>query len=84
MGSQLLMIEDDVRLAQMVAEYLAQSGMVVTHRADGASGLAQLQGPGSAPLPDLVILDLMLPDMDAWTCAGACARCPAPPPRCRC
>ena len=64
MSSQLLMIEDDTRLAQMVAEYLAQSGMVVTHRADGASGLAQLQGAGGAPLPDLVILDLMLPDMD--------------------
>ena len=64
MSSQLLMIEDDVRLAQMVAEYLAQSGMVVTHRADGASGLAHLQGHNSAQLPDLVILDLMLPDMD--------------------
>ena len=64
MSSQLLMIEDDTRLAQMVAEYLAQSGMVVTHRADGASGLAHLQGQDSAQLPDLVILDLMLPDMD--------------------
>ncbi len=64
MSSQLLMIEDDVRLAQMVAEYLAQSGMVVTHRADGASGLAHLQGQDNAHLPDLVILDLMLPDMD--------------------
>ena len=64
MSSQLLMIEDDVRLAQMVAEYLAQSGMVVTHRANGASGLAHLQGHNSAQLPDLVILDLMLPDMD--------------------
>ncbi|MBS0468566.1 MAG: response regulator transcription factor [Proteobacteria bacterium] len=59
--SQLLMIEDDHRLAQMVGEYLGQSGMQVTHRADGASGLAQLQG---SELPDLVILDLMLPDMD--------------------
>jgi DNA-binding response OmpR family regulator len=36
----------------------------VTHRADGNSGLAQLQGPEAGPLPDLVILDLMLPDMD--------------------
>lgn len=63
MSSHLLMIEDDARLAQMVGEYLGQSGMQVTHRADGASGLAQLQGQVE-PLPDLVILDLMLPDMD--------------------
>ena len=64
MSSQLLMIEDDARLAQMVGEYLGQSGLQVTHRADGTSGLAQLQGEGAGPLPDLVILDLMLPDMD--------------------
>ena len=61
MNSQLLMIEDDHRLAQMVGEYLGQSGLQVTHMADGTSGLAQLQG---SELPDLVILDLMLPDMD--------------------
>ena len=64
MSSQLLMIEDDARLAQMVGEYLGQSGLSVTHRADGKSGLAMLQGPDAGPLPDLVILDLMLPDMD--------------------
>ncbi|MDH4419687.1 DNA-binding response regulator [Acidovorax sp. HMWF029] len=64
MSSQLLMIEDDARLAQMVGEYLGQSGLQVTHCADGKSGLAQLQGPDAGPLPDLVILDLMLPDMD--------------------
>ena len=61
MNSQLLMIEDDHRLAQMVGEYLGQSGLQVTHMADGASGLARLQG---GEPPDLVILDLMLPDMD--------------------
>jgi len=61
MSTQLLMIEDDARLAQMVGEYLGQSGMQLTHRADGASGLARLQGPEAATLPDLVILDLMLP-----------------------
>ncbi|MBS0509020.1 MAG: response regulator transcription factor [Proteobacteria bacterium] len=61
MNAQLLMIEDDHRLAQMVGEYLGQSGLQVTHMADAASGLARLQG---GELPDLVILDLMLPDMD--------------------
>ena len=57
---QLLMIEDDTRLANMVGEYLRQSGYGFTHAADGASGLSALQ----TATPDLVILDLMLPDMD--------------------
>ena len=57
---QLLMIEDDQRLAQMVGEYLTQSGFGFNHAGDGASGLEQLQQHA----PDLVILDLMLPDTD--------------------
>jgi len=58
--AHLLMIEDDARLAQMVQEYLGQSGFEVTHAGDGESGLEQL------PLvqPELVILDLMLPGID--------------------
>ena len=83
MNAHLLMIEDDTRLAQMVSEYLGQSGMQVAHCADGASGLAQLQGHEGAALPDLVILDLMLPDMDGLdvcrrirTLAGAAAQVP--------
>ena len=60
MSSRLLMIEDDGRLAAMVGEYLAASGFAFTHAADGLSGLARLQ----ADAPDLVILDLMLPDID--------------------
>ncbi|MGF6213231.1 two-component system phosphate regulon response regulator OmpR [Comamonas sp. 4034] len=61
---QLLMIEDDERLANMVTEYLNQSGLQVTHMADGASGLQALQEPASGQPADLVILDLMLPDID--------------------
>lgn len=62
MNAHLLMIEDDTRLAQMVGEYLGQASMQVTHCADGRSGLEQLSG--GVRLPDLIILDLMLPDMD--------------------
>src|SRR5512141_654454 len=61
---QLLMIEDDARLAQMVGEYLQRSGFEVTHAIDAKAGLALLQEQGAAATPELVILDLMLPDMD--------------------
>ena len=57
---QLLMIEDDARLAGMVSEYLSQSGYAVEHALDGATGLSALQ---EKPI-DLVVLDLMLPDID--------------------
>ena len=60
MSQQLLMIEDDSRLATMVGEYLRQSGYGFTHAIDGESGLAVLQANGA----DLVILDLMLPGID--------------------
>jgi len=61
---QLLMIEDDARLAQMVGEYLERSGFGVTHAIDAKAGLALLQDPPAGAAPELVILDLMLPDMD--------------------
>ena len=54
------MIEDDDRLAGMVSDYLGASGYAVTHAPDAGSGLERLQ----QALPELVILDLMLPDMD--------------------
>ncbi|MDO8888691.1 MAG: response regulator transcription factor, partial [Hydrogenophaga sp.] len=60
MTPQLLMIEDDARLAKMVVEYLGQSGFEVTHAADGEAGLEQLQ----LIQPELVILDLMMPGID--------------------
>lgn len=60
MSQQLLMIEDDARLAQMVCEYLGQSGFSVSHAGSAAEGLNRLALSG----PELVILDLMLPDMD--------------------
>jgi len=64
MAERLLMIEDDTRLAQMVAQYLGQSGFQVTHAADGHSGLARLLANSGEAQPDLVVLDLMLPDID--------------------
>lgn len=60
MTSRLLMIEDDRRLARMVAEYLGQSGFEVAHAPDGEQGLEQLR----LVQPEMVILDLMMPGID--------------------
>ena len=54
------MIDDDARLAAMVRDYLAASGFSVDVAGDVASGLTAL---GAEP-PELLILDLMLPDGD--------------------
>ena len=57
---KILMIEDDTRLAGMVTDYLGQNGFAVRHAPDAQSGLASLQTDAA----ELVVLDLMLPDMD--------------------
>jgi DNA-binding response OmpR family regulator len=58
----LLMIEDDARLAAMVRDYLGANGYTVSVAGSGAEGLQMLQS--AQPTPQLLILDLMLPDMD--------------------
>jgi two-component system, OmpR family, phosphate regulon response regulator OmpR len=59
-SDRILLIEDDGRLAEMVSDYLGQSGFRVSRAGNGAAGL-QMQANDSF---DIVVLDLMLPDMD--------------------
>lgn len=56
------MIEDDHRLAGMVAAYLHQNGFEVQHAETAHDGLGMLHVSSSAQPFDLVLLDLMLPD----------------------
>jgi DNA-binding response OmpR family regulator len=58
--AQILMIEDDVRLAGMVRDYLGQAGFSVDHVEDGTRALTALR----RKTYDLALLDLMLPDGD--------------------
>ena len=58
---QLLIIEDDQRLGQMLTDYLTPSGFAVQRVATGQEGLQHLK---DKPTTQLVILDLMLPDLD--------------------
>lgn len=59
---KLLLVEDDVRLASMVGDYLRQSGHVVDHVESAAPALDRLAGEQY----DAVVLDGMLPDIDGF------------------
>jgi DNA-binding response OmpR family regulator len=60
---QLLMIDDDVDLNALVTEYLARYGHKLTTATTAARGMQELR----RERPDLVILDIMLPDIDGLT-----------------
>jgi DNA-binding response OmpR family regulator len=60
MMSRALLVEDDARLATMVADYLGEAGFRVVV---AATGKAAMQAVGTEGF-DVVILDLMLPDAD--------------------
>src|SRR5690606_21944490 len=57
---QILLIEDDPRVAAFVTKSLREEGHVVEHCADGRAGLAQ----ATAERYDTIVLDRMLPQLD--------------------
>jgi DNA-binding response OmpR family regulator len=59
-AARVLLIEDDSRLAGMVQTYLGEAGYAVTRAADGRSGIERHKAASF----DLIVLDLMLPDID--------------------
>lgn len=56
----ILIVEDDQRLAELVREYLEGNGLKVTIEPDGAHAVERIV----RDKPDLVVLDLMLPGED--------------------
>ncbi len=62
MGARILVVEDESDLAELVAFNLKQAGHLVTTAGDGATALAEIQ----RQTPDLVVLDVMLPDISGF------------------
>src|SRR3954464_11169603 len=56
----ILVVEDEASIASFVALYLKNAGYTVRTATTGGEALAQV----NAQLPDMIILDLMLPDID--------------------
>ena len=56
----VLVVDDDRTVAEVVITYLERAGLRAVHAGDGATALAAFESEA----PDLVVLDLMLPDLD--------------------
>ena len=61
----VLVVEDELKIARLIRDYLEQAGFSVAHAADGESGLSLAR----SGRPDLVVLDLGLPGMDGFDVA---------------
>lgn len=59
---QIIYIEDDADMVQLVKVVLADDRYEIHGALDGESGLKMVQEDP----PDLVLLDLMLPDLSGW------------------
>jgi two-component system response regulator ChvI len=57
---RILVVDDDLSLVTILSAALAEEGFAVEHARDGAEGLRRFE---AAP-PDLVILDVLLPELD--------------------
>ena len=66
----ILVVEDELKIARLVRDYLEQAGYSVLTAPDGEAGLAQWRSHG----PDLVVLDLGLPGTDGFDIARVMRR----------
>jgi DNA-binding response OmpR family regulator len=58
----LIYVEDDQEMIDLVRLILTRRGFDITGANGGRNGLDMIR----QKLPDLVLLDLMMPDMDGW------------------
>jgi two-component system response regulator BaeR len=60
MNQQILIVEDETKLAELLRDYLQQAGFAVNIVNNGRDAIPAVQ----EHLPDLILLDLMLPGRD--------------------
>ena len=59
---RVLVVDDEPQIRQVIGDILHDEGYGVLYAASGQSMLRMLE----TELPDLVLLDLMMPDGDGW------------------
>ncbi|MEG2377742.1 MAG: response regulator transcription factor [Clostridia bacterium] len=65
MATRVLVVEDDANIAELIRLYLEKDGYEVAIAADGLVGVSKF----SEFLPNIILLDIMLPELDGF---GVC------------
>ena len=61
---RVLVVEDDEGIREALVDLLQSEGFSVTSAVHGADALQRLRS--GADLPDVILLDLMMPVLDGW------------------
>ncbi len=71
---RIMVVEDDFDMREVLVDLLTGSGFEVRAVEDGVAALRLLR---TLPLPDLIMLDLMMPGMNGWQLLAELRRDPA-------
>ncbi|HSP71795.1 MAG TPA: response regulator transcription factor [Gaiellaceae bacterium] len=61
-GARILVVDDEADIRTLLRDLLERAGYVVEEAADGRAGVRSFY----ASAPDLVILDVTMPELDGW------------------
>ena len=67
MAATILLVEDDRNISELIQMYLVKEGVEVRIAGDGGKAIEEFE----RQVPDLILLDIMLPVMDGW---AVCAK----------
>ena len=67
---RILVADDEARIREMIREYASLEDYRIDEAADGAEALARF----TSDKYDLILLDVMMPQMDGWSVCRAIRR----------
>ncbi len=71
-NKKIVVLEDDLSMREIVTRKISLAGFTVKSAEDGKQGWELIQ----AEKPDLILLDLMMPEMDGFQVLEVLRRCP--------
>jgi CheY-like chemotaxis protein len=72
-GKKVLIVDDDLRNAFAITSILELYGLTIVHASDGRQGIEMLEAAGDI---DIVLLDVMMPELDGHATVGAIREIP--------